>query len=234
MTKKNNSLVDFIESSPLLSVCDKKWIDFILERKTIFHIKKKQFVFSEKEKVLGVYFVCKGLVKVFKNGIGDKCQIIRFSKKGNIIGHRGWNKEFMPISAVAVEDSDILMISTEDFTTLLENNPKLTYTFLEFFSEELYQSENKMKNLSLMNIHEKLADSLLYLENKFGVNKKNQIDIVLSRKDLADFAGISEKQVSKILSEWAFEKILILEKKNISILQKKYLQELLKGKIIAH
>lgn len=108
----------------------------------------------------------------------------------------------------------------------------MVFALMEFYSDELFQSEVKMKNLSLLNVYEKVAESLLTLERRFGVNDESFINIVMSRKEIAEYAGTTEKQVSKILSEFASEGIINLKVKQIGIVNHDYLKSLLKGNIL--
>lgn len=216
----------------LIQHCTADWIAFFNKKKRTQRYSKKQHIFYEGNDVNGVYFVCQGIVKVYKNGLQDKSQIIRFSKEGEILGHRGWRKEKLPISAAALTDTVVCFISNDDFEEVLRNNPPMVFALMEFYSDELFQSEVKMKNLSLLNVYEKVAESLLTLERRFGVNDESFINIVMSRKEIAEYAGTTEKQVSKILSEFASEGIINLKVKQIGIVNHDYLKSLLKGNIL--
>lgn len=108
----------------------------------------------------------------------------------------------------------------------------MVFALMEFYSDELFQSEIKMKNLSLLNVYEKVAESLLTLEKRFGTDDEKCINIVMSRKEIAEYAGTTEKQVSKVLSEFANEGIVKLLVKRIGIVNHDYLRSLIKGSIL--
>lgn len=216
----------------LIQHCSTDWITFFNKKKRTQRYSKKQHIFYEGNDVNGVYFVCRGIVKVYKNGVQDKSQIIRFSKEGEILGHRGWRKDKLPISAAALTDATVCFISNDDFEEVLRNNPPMVFALMEFYSDELFQSEIKMKNLSLLNVYEKVAESLLTLEKRFGTDDEKCINIVMSRKEIAEYAGTTEKQVSKVLSEFANEGIVKLLVKRIGIVNHDYLRSLIKGSIL--
>lgn len=216
----------------LLQHCSPEWKKTLTENKRIFRFKKKQQIFYEGDQVHGVYFVCHGVVKVYKNGLQQKSQIVRFSTTGSILGHRGWRKHKMPVSAEAISDTSVSYISKEDFDLALKHNPELVMGLMLFYSDELYNSENKMKNLSLMNVYEKVAESLLDLEKQFGTDDEQCIQLVLSRKDIADYSGTTEKQVSKVLSEFSQDGIIALNGKRIHIKDHAFLRSLINGHIL--
>jgi len=74
----------------------------------------------------------------------------------------------------------------------------------------------------------KLAETLIYLnDEKF---KDENVFFNLSRKDIADFAGISTESAVKILKNFEKDNIITLSDKHITINQLSTLQEIcLKG-----
>lgn len=86
-----------------------------------------------------------------------------------------------------------------------------------FFAEELQVSERKMRNLAHMSVKGRVAQALLTLKEKFGVTSEGFIDIVLSRQDLASFAGTTYETVFRIMNELTQENILTVSGKNIVI-----------------
>ena len=74
-----------------------------------------------------------------------------------------------------------------------------------------------------MNVRERVVDTLLYLHKKFG-QQNNQINISLSRKEIADFAGTTDEQVTRIYSSLKKEGLIEITNKKINILQLEKLQ----------
>ena len=70
----------------------------------------------------------------------------------------------------------------------------------------------------------KLATSLLYLTSETLTNE--QVFTYLTRQDIADFASISVESVIKFLKEFEKEGIILLEGKNISIVEAERLLEI--------
>jgi CRP-like cAMP-binding protein len=65
-----------------------------------------------------------------------------------------------------------------------------------FYAEELNKSENNVKKIAQMNVRTRYRHAIIPLE-KFG-QINNLIDINLSRKEIADFAGTTDEQVTRI------------------------------------
>jgi CRP-like cAMP-binding protein len=74
----------------------------------------------------------------------------------------------------------------------------------------------------------RIAFSLISLKNKFGVATDGAINIILSRQDLAFYAGTTYETVFRILNEFTQEGIITIQHKNIVVLKEDTLHELTK------
>lgn len=189
----------------------------ITEQKHTIQCKKSRQFIMEGAPVNGLYFIYSGKVKVIKTGYNGKEQILRLSKDGEVIGHRGFGMgETYKIGATALEDTVLCNFSTTLLKDILLSEPKVTFDFMHFYAEELNRSETKVKTMSQMTVREKVIDMLLYLYRKFG-GENGVIDIELSRKELADYAGTTDEQVIRILSALKKEDLIYTKSKLIKI-----------------
>ena len=189
-----------------------------LESKRVFKCKRGQHFILEGSPVHGLFFILKGKVKVLRTGINGREQIVRFVKQGEIVGHRGFGiGEFYQIGAVAIEDSILCTFSSSSMNTLLQNNPKICHDFMLFYASELNKSEIKVKKLAQMSVRERVIDTLLYINRKFGQNHEGMIAISLSRKEIAEFAGTTDEQVIRIISALKKEELLTSKGKQLGI-----------------
>lgn len=186
-------------------------------RSTIICKKGQQFI-MEGSPVNGLYFLHKGKAKVLKTGIYGKEQILRFVKPGEIMGHRGYgtSKKYA-ISALAMEDSILCHFSNESLYEMLQSIPALTYDLMLFYGEELDRSETKVKAFAQMTVRERVIDTLLYIHRRFGENKNGFLSLLLSRKEIADYAGTTDEQVIRTLSALKKEKQIYTSGKRIAI-----------------
>lgn len=127
------------------------------------------YIIHQGHPVFGIYFICKGKVKVYKRGPRNKEQIIRLAKTGDILGHRGYGGELVyPIGARALEDSYIAFFENDLFIKISKNNALFSYNLMMFYADELKKSEMKVRNMGLMNFKEKVVDALLYIFSVYG------------------------------------------------------------------
>ncbi|MDN3669137.1 Crp/Fnr family transcriptional regulator [Echinicola jeungdonensis] len=188
-----------------------------IDRKHSMTCKKGQNFIIEGAPVHGLYFVKKGKVKVAKTGLNGKEQIVRLARDGEIIGHRGFGAgHFYQISAVALEDTQLCNFNTDTLNEMLHKIPSLTFDLMSFYAEELNRSETKVKKFAQMTVREKVIDALLYINRKFGQNK-GYLNIQLSRKEIADFAGTNDEQVIRVISALKKEGLIVSSGKKLGI-----------------
>lgn len=183
-----------------------------------YSYKKGEQVFLEGDKVEGIFFVYEGTIKVHKKW-GDKELILRFAKKGDVFGHRGFGKEtFYPISATALDNVTVCFIDISFFLVSLKVNYDFIFELMKFYAQELQESEKNMRNLAHMPVKGRVATALLKLKDKFGENEDGYIQITLSRQDLAAYAGTTYETVFRLMTEFAEEGLVRTSGKDIAIL----------------
>ena len=197
--------------------CIEPGLDNYLAQKNTHMCKKGQNIFIEGSPIHGLYFVFKGKIKVYNTGIYGREQILRFATDGELIGQRGFSiQQHYPIGAVAIEDTIMCHFSIEVMQKMLKAAHVLTYDFMLFYAEELHRSETKVRMFAQMTVRGKVIDALLYMNRKFG-QTKGVLNICLSRREIADFAGTTEEQVIRIVSALKKEGLLISRGKMLGI-----------------
>jgi len=224
--KKNKFVCD--KTCFMCRLCIPEWKAAIDSNRQVATFKKGQLIFEEGHEVKGMYFVLAGTVKVHKKWGGDKELIVRIAGKGDIVGHRGLGADSVyPVSGTALEDVTVCYIDLPFFEATLKVNPQFLYELMMFFASELKVSERKMRDLAHMSVKGRLAQSLLVLQQKFGIDENGGINIILSRQDLASYVGTTYETIFRTINELTEEGILKTEGKNICILKEDKLTELL-------
>jgi len=208
-----------LQTCMLCRLCQKEWIPAVAAHRTNFKVAKGQTIFREGDEVKGIYFVYEGAVKVHKHWGEEKELILRFAKKGAIIGHRGLGKDLVyPVSGTAIEPTTVCFVELAFFESSLKVNHDFLFELMQFFATELKESERNMRNLAHMPVKGRIAQALLTLEEKFGLTADGYLNISLSRQDLASFAGTTYETAFRILNEYVEEKAIGFNGKMIAIL----------------
>ena len=153
---------------------------------------------------------------------------MRLVHAGESLCFRGWGRTTYLTSSVALEDTRICFFKSENFLQLCDSSQLSSY-LISYLCDELEIAEKRLKYLMQMNVREKTAEALLFVKNSFGVNNKDELDVYMSRKDVAAIAGTSEELIIRQLSE--FEKEKLIERRDrgskIALLDEKRLHQLI-------
>jgi len=214
-----------LSSCLMCRLCIREWLPAIDAQRTNLHFKKGELLFREDTEVTGMYFVFSGTVKVHKHWGKEKELIVRFARKGDIVGHRGLGGDNLyPVSGTALEPVTACFISLDFFYSTLKVNQGFMTQLMLFYAQELKESERNMRNLAHMPVKGRVANALLQLQQKFGVHPEGFIDILLSRQDLASYAGTTYETVFRIITELVQESLLRVEGKQITLLDQEKLR----------
>src|SRR5882724_7855540 len=198
--------------------CIKEWLPAIDAQRKNFHFKKVALLVREGDNAAGMYFIFSGTVKVHMQWGKEKELIVRFARKGDIVGHRGLGIDnFYPVSATALEPVTVCFIDMAFFHSTLKVNHEFLVRLMLFYAQELKESERNMRNLAHMPVKGRVVNALLQLQQKFGNSPEGHINILLSRQDIASFAGTTYETVFRIITELVQEGDIIVEGKYITV-----------------
>jgi len=205
------------------------WIDIIDSSKQQAWYKKGEHIIRQGQPVEGMYFIQQGKVKVLTSGFQDHEQIVRLATDGHILGHRGLGHEVYPISAVAMTTSLVCFVDNATLNNSFTQNPQLPMALMMFYSRELRKVELRMKYLGQMNVREKIAEALLYINAVFGTSPEDgALNISSCRQEIASLTGTSADQVTKQLKDFMTEKLIVKLKRRIKLINPKGLEKIVR------
>ncbi|WP_162052540.1 response regulator [Pontibacter pamirensis] len=181
--------------------------------------KKKQPLFSEGNYPNALYFLNKGKVKTYKSNEEGREYITNLYKDGDFIGYLDLieDKAYRE-SAMVMEDSEIYIISKEDFFLLLHNNRLVANKFIKILSDNLAEREERLLKLAYNSVRKRVAEALLFVEKQYANDPDKISQVVISREDLANIVGASKETVIRTLADFKDEKLIDSQGSKISIL----------------
>jgi len=231
MAKKQASELKSIEE--ILTVWDVLTPDerqFVKSNYTVHHYKKNEMIHCEGDIPTHMMVLAAGKVKVYKEGVGSRTQIIRMLKPGEhfsyraIIANDGYNT-----NVSAFEASTVYMIKADIFISILKNNNAFCYRFLEEVASDLGASDARTVNLTQKHIRGRLAEALLLLRKNYGVEEDGAtINIYLSREDLASLSNMTTSNAIRTLSNFVNEHIIAMDGRKLKIIDEDRLRKISK------
>ncbi len=229
MIHNRNKCEKCIDSqNSIFKVLNQREKELLTKHRICTNYKKGEIIFREGDRPSGLICLCEGKVKVFKEGVGGREQIIRMAKPIGFIGYRAmFAGDNYISSALAIEDCEICMIEKEILIKLIKSNSDLALEFINTFAIELGFSNNRTVTLTQKHIRGRLAESLLFLKDTFGYEEdKATIKVYLSREDLANLSNMTTSNAIRTLSSFATEKVLAIDGRRLKILNLKELSKI--------
>lgn len=191
---------------------------FLSERE-IIEIEKGDEIINEGQVPKGVYYVQEGTAKLYKIGFNGKEQILRFAKKGDMIGYRSiLEKQPFGASAKALKPMKLLFVPEVYFLKIIEANPKLALEMLQIMAHELGEAGKTITLLAQKTVRERLAEILLLLEKKLGTDRDGYINISLTREEMANLIGTATESAIRLISEFRTDELISVDGRRIKVL----------------
>lgn len=212
----------------VFSILNEKEKELLKQNSTCTRYRKNDIIYKEGDKPIGLICLSEGKVKIFKEGVGGREQIVRMAKPVGFIGYRAlFAEENYLASAEAIEDSVICTIEKETLFKLLETNSKLALNIIQSLASELGFSNNRTVTLTQKHIRGRLAESLIFLKDTYGFEEDGStIKVYLSREDIANLSNMTTSNAIRTLSSFASEKVIALDGRKIKILDIKTLERI--------
>jgi len=191
-------------------------------------IRKSRLLFKQGSHPAGIYLLHSGTVKMYQASGDGKETIIYFYTAGDIMGYRPIIcKEAHPLSAAALEDCTFSFIPRDAFVNTLESSSALSNLLLENLGHEFSIWVNNMSFLASRSVKERIALSLLKLQEVYKPEGGGQAVIRLNRSDLAAYVGTAKETLVRLLGDLKRKKIISIQGKSIRVLNQEALVEII-------
>jgi CRP-like cAMP-binding protein len=181
--------------------------------------KRGSIIYNEGSRINGSYVVTSGVLKIYKTGFDGKEQIIRFAKKGDLIGFRSvLSDELACTTARVIQDAVLCYLPGDVMTSLIKGNPEFAMSLMRLTCRELGESNKFLTDIAQKTVRERLAEVLLLLMDTFDLDEEHTLNISLTREELANMVGTATESVIRLLSEFKADKLIELNGRKIRLL----------------
>ena len=189
---------------------------------------KNQLIHHDGDPSEYMWMLLRGKVRIYKEGIGQRQQIIRLLKPYDIFGYRACIADEPYNSyASAFEDCVAYRVRREDFVKLVRENGSFCYHVMRMMAKDLAISEIQTVNLTQKHIRGRLAESLLQLVKNYGYEEDGEtLAMLLPREDLANMSNMTTSNAIRTLSQFQQEGLLVINGRHIKILNENELAKI--------
>jgi CRP/FNR family nitrogen fixation transcriptional regulator len=170
------------------------------------HFDRNEEIFGEGEPAEYVYRVVSGSVRTMRFTSDGRRQILGFHLPGDIFGLEPGGEH--TLSAEAVAGSELVLVRRSTLDKAVSEDMGAARALLALTSEQLSSARQHALVLGRKGAGERVAAFLLELANRFM--SKRELDLPMSRADIADYLGLTIETVSRAFSEFERESVIAL------------------------
>lgn len=218
----------FVSKNSIFSLLTPSQLDYLKNNHTCASYRKNDIIFKEGDEPMGLIMLNEGKVKIIREGIGRREQIVRMVGPLRLMGFRALFAEENHIgTAVALENSSICIIDKNHLKNLISKNSKFALGIIQSLAKELGFSNIRTVTLTQKHIRGRLAESLLFLKDTYGLEEDNStIKVYLSREDIANLSNMTTSNAIRTLSTFAAEEVISINGRKIKIIDLKKLERI--------
>ena len=229
MVKQEKKVIDLFTSlSEVWRILTDEEREVLRNNSKILSFKKNEMIYCEGDEPHEMVCLLKGKVKIYKDGVGGRSQIIRMIKPIQYFAYRAaFAQEPYLTNAAAFEASTVCVIPMDIVEKLVYSNPNLAMFFIRQLSVDLGIADERTVNLTQKHIRGRLAESLLFLRDSYGLEEDGAtISIYLSREDLANLSNMTTSNAIRTLSTFVTEHIIAMDGRKIKIIDEERLRKI--------
>jgi len=192
--------------------------------------KPGEMVIGEADPIKSFFVVISGQLKLYRSSAEGKEQTLQLLGPGDPFGLcTAFATDSFPASAMAIEESAILLIPGTVMEATARKEPVLLFNIIQILSQRLKDSMELIESLALKEIPERLASFLRQESAKNKTDKNIVVQLTISQRELAKILGATPEALSRALRKMANEGILYASGREINILDYEALEELAEG-----
>jgi CRP-like cAMP-binding protein len=180
-----------------------------------------ELLFSEGDVCKGMHIIATGKLRIFKSAANGREQVLAVEGPGGSVAELPvFDGGPYPASVSAVEDSQILFISRDDFRRFCLQHPEVALKMLAVVGARLRRLVGIIEELSFATVRQRLVAVLVRLAESAGKHTEQGIEFQLpgTHQDLAHQLGTVRELVSRNLMRLQAEGLMRVDGRSITVL----------------
>ncbi|WP_317170432.1 Crp/Fnr family transcriptional regulator [Galbibacter sp. BG1] len=199
----------------------------VADCKTNKTISKGTYLFKEGTQLNGVFCIKSGICKLVKLSSNGKHQIVKFIKKGDLLGQRSLiSDEAVSLSAIAIEEMEVCFVPRSEILSIFKNNQAFSADIINDICYDLKMANDSVVNMAQKPVKARFSRALLDLKQEFGVDNNGFLQISLSREEFANVVGTATESMIRMISDFSKKDLIATEGKKIKVVNDVKLEQL--------
>lgn len=221
-----------LEQFPLLAALEEPDLLQLAARLQSRVVPARKPVFLQGDEGNQLFLLASGSVRIVSEGSDGREITLAVLSEGNFFGDMALlDGHPRSASALAAEDCEILVLNQQDFFDLLARSPQSVRRLLAFLSERLRRANEKLHDVSLMTVRQRLASVLRELALKRGEPDGNGILLPqqINHRVLAETLSTSRESVTRELAELRVRGLVAQDGRRVRVLNAEGLRAIVEG-----
>lgn len=209
-----------LKANPLFGALTDSELEFIAARTRVKSYSAGELLFSENEPCSGLYVIASGRVRIFKMSPGGREQVLAIEGPGSSIAELPvFDGGPYPATAAAVEKSELLFLSRNDFRGLCLEHPEVSLKLLQVVGARLRRLVGIIEELSFTTVRHRLISWILREARTSGRATANGLEFTLdaSHQELAAQIGTVRELVSRNMARLQAQGFIEISGRDITL-----------------
>ena len=200
----------------VFSYLDEISVEELCDHKEELFFRKGEIINHEGEKISNFKYLKSGLVKLYRRTPNGEEQVITITRPFEFVSNMSiFSEERYQYSVSALEDSIVCMVNLDFIKQLFLKNGGFAMGLLTKISRINDKIISQTLDIRQKNLIGRVAYVLLYFTN--DIYKSRVFDLPVSRKEIADYIGMSTANVIRTMSDFKKEGIIRVFGKTIEV-----------------
>lgn len=214
---------------PPFSRLERRQIRTILDQATSRRYDEGVAIFEEGAPADRFFMLLDGYVRVVKiTTTGDQVTALHIPS-GQLLGiAKAIGRDTYPATAVTATESIVLSWPTRLWDTFVSEHDGFATETYKTVGHRLGEFHNRIVEMATQQVEQRVANALLRLINQTGrkVSDGIEIDFPITRQDLSELTATTLHTVSRLLSTWEKQGLVLSKRKRIKVLDPHALVEI--------
>lgn len=188
--------------------------DELAGRMRLRRFARDEVVFHRDDPATHLYVLLSGTVKVAMVDELGRETVLTLMRGGDVFGELSLF-DGIPRSATVstITDSEVLLLSGEDFLQLLERYPRAMREMLRLMSKTVRRLSDRVEDLHLLDVPSRIAKCLLDLAASAGTSR----EVIITQEDVAAMVGATRVSVNRVFADLEQRGLILCGRRRVLI-----------------
>jgi len=196
---------DVLSRSPVFEGLAAEALAAVASKGKLRRLQRRELLFSQGDAAEELAVVLEGRLKLTQVTAEGQEVIVRYIGPGEMCAAVAlFPGQDYPATAEAVGDTNVIAWPRRSLDELAREHPQLALNVLRLLTERMGELSDRLRELATERVARRVAHALLRLARKAGrrTDRGVEIDIPLTREDIARLSGTTLFTVSRLMADW--------------------------------